>query len=131
MAAYAGKHLLFPSSGDSRIMDIGRTITLESRQVLILRTVKALGTTFGLVLAIWLIGFQIALPGYVFLYLFFFGHVRWWFALGWLVVFVVLIYGFFDLVIHIPWIDPVLGDFIPDILKGRETITQFSDRVFS
>ncbi len=131
VAAYAGKHLLFPSSGDSRIMDIGRTITLESRQVLILRTVKALGTTFGLVLAIWLIGFQIALPGYVFLYLFFFGHVRWWFALGWLVVFVVLIYGFFDLVIHIPWIDPVLGDFIPDILKGRETITQFSDRVFS
>lgn len=110
-------------------MDIGRTHTDDDRRVLMLRTAKAIGTTFGLVLAIWLIGFQIALPAYVFLYLFFFGHVRWWVALSWLVVFLVLIYGFFDEVIHIPWIDPVLGDFIPDILKGRETITQFFNRL--
>ncbi len=129
-AIYVVVHLVSPSSGGGRIMDIGRTRTDDDRRVLMLRTVKAIGTTFGLVLAIWLIGFQIALPGYVFLYLFFFGHVRWWFALGWLLVFVVLIYGFFDLIIHIPWIDPVLGDLLPDILKGRETVTQFYTRVF-
>ena len=76
-------------------------------------------------LAIWLIGFQIALPAYVFLYLVIFGHMRWWLAFVWLVIFLALIYGFFDEIIHIPWIDPVLGDFIPDILKGRETVTQF------
>ena len=122
---YAAFHFASPSSGAGRIMDIGRTRTGDARRVLMLRTVKAIGTTFGLVLAIWLIGFQVALPAYVFLYLFIFGNVRWWVALGWFVVFLVLIYGFFDLVIHIPWIDPVLGDFIPDVLKGRETITQF------
>ncbi len=125
IAIYVTFHLAFPSSGGGRIMDIGRTLTEDTRRVLLLRTVKAIGSTFGLVFAIWLIGFQIALPAYVFLYLFFFGHVRWWVALFWLAVFLVLIYGFFDEVIHIPWIDPVLGDFIPDILKGRETITQF------
>ena len=86
--------------------------------------------TFGLVLGVWLIGFQIALPAYVFLYLFIFGNVRWWIALFWLLVFLVLIYGFFDLIIHIPWIDPVLGDIIPDVLKGRETITQLFTRTF-
>ena len=125
IAIYVAFHLAFPSSGGGRIMDIGRTLTEDTRRVLLLRTFKAIGSTFGLVFAIWLIGFQIALPAYVFLYLFFFGHVRWWVALFWLAVFLVLIYGFFDEVIHIPWIDPVLGDFIPDILKGRETITQF------
>ena len=125
IAAYVAFHLISPRSGGGRIMDIGRTRTDDDRRVLMLRTAKAIGTTFGLVLAIWLIGFQIALPAYVFLYLFIFGHVRWWVGLFWLVVFLVLIYGFFDEVIHIPWIDPVLGDFIPDILKGRETITQF------
>ena len=127
---YTAFHFAFPSSGGGRIMDIGRTRTDDARRVLMLRTAKAIGTTFGLVLAIWLIGFQIALPGYVFLYLLIFGRVRWWMALGWLIVFLVLIYGFFDLIIHIPWIDPVLGDFIPDILKGRETITQLYTRVF-
>lgn len=128
IAIYVAVHLISPSSGRARIMDIGRTATDDDRHVLMLRTAKAIGTTFGLVLAIWLIGFQIAVPAYVFLYLFFFGHVRWWTALGWLIVFLVLIYGFFDEVIHIPWIDPVLGDFLPDILKGRETVTQFLDR---
>ena len=129
IAIYVALHLVSPSSGRGRIMDIGRTHTDDDRRVLLLRTAKAIGTTFGLVLAIWLIGFQIALPAYVFLYLFFFGHVRWWVALSWLVVFLVLIYGFFDEVIHIPWIDPVLGDFIPDILKGRETVTQLFNRL--
>ncbi len=125
IAIYLAFHLAFPSSERGRIMDIGRTLTGDTRNVLMMRTMKALGTTFGLVLAIWLIGFQIALPAYVFLYLVIFGHMRWWLAFVWLVIFLALIYGFFDEIIHIPWIDPVLGDFIPDILKGRETVTQF------
>ena len=129
VAAYVAFHFVSPRSGGGRIMDIGRTRTDDDRRVVMLRTAKAIGTTFGLVLAIWLIGFQIAIPAYVFLYLLIFGHVRWWAALFWLVVFLVLVYGFFDLIIHIPWIDPVLEDFIPDILKGRETITQFWGRI--
>ena len=122
---YVLRHLVRPSRGESRIMDIGRTKTGDSNSVMMIRTVKALGSTVALVAGIWLIGFQIALPLYVLLYLLVFGRVKWWIGVGWAVVFLVLIYGFFDLIIHIPWIDPVLGDVLPDILKGRETITQF------
>ena len=129
IGVYVAMHFLFPSASAGRIMDIGRTQTDAEREVVLRRTAKAIGSTFALVAAIWLIGFQIALPAYVFLYLFIFGHVRWWAALLWLVVFLVLIYGFFDLVIHIPWIDPVLGEFLPDVLKGRETVTQFWRRL--
>ena len=128
VAIYAFLHLLFPSSGRRQIMDIGRTVTGDTRAVVLWRTAKALGTTAALVAAIWLIGFQIALPAYVFLYLLIFGHVRWWVALGWMIAFLVLIYGFFDLIIYIPWIDPVIGDLLPDILKGRENITEFMSR---
>lgn len=119
---YALKHLLTASSGSGRIMDIGRTLTDDDRGVLLRRTAKALGTTVGLVAAIWLIGFQIALPLYVTLYLLAFGRVHWTFAVAWGVAFVLLIYLFFDKVICIPWIDPVLGDFLPDILVGRARI---------
>ena len=125
IAVYAVVHFAFPSSAKSRIMDIGRTQTDAQRDVVRLRTLKAIGSTFGLVAAIWLIGFQIALPAYVFLYLYVFGRVKWWAAALWMVLFLFLIYGFFDLIIHIPWIDPVLGDLLPDVLKGRESITDF------
>ena len=103
-------------------MDIGRTLTDDDRGILLRRTAKALGTTVGLVAAIWLIGFQIALPLYVTLYLLAFGRVHWTFAVAWGVAFVLLIYLFFDKVICIPWIDPVLGDLLPDILVGRARI---------
>lgn len=122
VALYAVKHLLTASSGGGRIMDIGRTLTDDDRGVLLRRTAKALGTTVGLVAAIWLIGFQIALPLYVTLYLLAFGRVHWSFAAAWGVAFVALIYLFFDKVICIPWIDPVLGDLLPDILVGRARI---------
>ena len=131
VAIYAVLHLLFPSSGKGRIMDIGRTVTGDTREVVLRRTAKALGTTGALVAAIWLVGFQIALPTYVFLYLLIFGRVRWWVALFWMVAFLVLIYGFFDLVIYIPWIDPVIGDLLPDILKGKENIREFMSRMTS
>ena len=125
VAVYTLRHLLRPPTRRGRILDIGRTATDESREVLLRRTAKALGTTIGLVTAIWLIGFQIAVPTYVWLYLRVFGGVRWWVATLWAIVFIVLIYGFFDLVIHIAWIDPVLEGVLPDVLKGRETITEF------
>ena len=119
---YLLKHLLTSTSGPGRIMDIGRTITGDDRRVLLLRTAKAIGTTVGLVAAIWLVGFQISLPLYVALYLLVFGRVHWSVAVAWGVLFVALIYLFFDKVICIPWIDPVLGDSLPDILVGRARI---------
>ena len=119
---YLLKHLLTSTSGPGRIMDIGRTTTNDDRRVLLLRTAKSLGTTVGLVAAIWLVGFQISLPLYVALYLLVFGRVHWLAAVAWGILFVALIYLFFDKVICIPWIDPVLGDLLPDILVGRARI---------
>ncbi len=122
---YGLRHLFQPSRSRSRILDIGRTQTGESRGVVLRRTVKALGTTVGVVAGVWIIGFQIAVPAYVWLYLKVFGGVRWWVATLWAIAFLALIYGFFDLVIHIAWIDPVLEGLLPDILKGRESISEF------
>ena len=122
VGVYLLKHLATAASGGGRIMDIGRTVTGDDRRVLLLRTAKALGTTIGLVAAIWLVGFQISLPLYVGLYLLVFGRVHWVVAAAWGVLFVALIYLFFDKVICIPWIDPVLGDLLPDILVGRARI---------
>ena len=122
VGVYLLKHLVTAASGGGRIMDIGRTVTGDDRRVLLLRTAKALGTTIGLVAAIWLVGFQISLPLYVGLYLLVFGRVHWVVAAAWGVLFVALIYLFFDKVICIPWIDPVLGDLLPDILVGRARI---------
>ncbi len=122
---YLLKHLFLPSESRSRILDIGRTETGEARSVIRIRTVKALGSTVAFIAGIWVFGFQIAVPAYVWLYLKIFGRVRWWTATLWAVAFLVLIYGFFDLIIHIAWIDPLLEGALPDILKGRATITEF------
>ena len=116
---YAVSHLVKPGSRTKQqIMDIGRSETDAGRRVVALRTVKAVGSTVGFVLAIWLLGFQISVPAYIFLYLYFFGHVRLWQAAIGALLFVGLIYGFFENVIHVSWPIPKLGFLLPDILQG-------------
>ena len=79
---YALVHLIqAPSTGERKIMDIGRTKTGDDRSTVLRRTFKALGSTVGFVFSIWLVGFQITVPIYIFLYLWIFGQTRWWQAL--------------------------------------------------
>src|SRR6266508_1604442 len=52
-----------------RILDIGFTDEGLERRVVHLRTVQMLGTMVAMFVGIWLVGFHIALPLYVFLYL--------------------------------------------------------------
>ncbi len=123
VAVYVVLHLSHERTNKkSQIMDIGRASVDLPRDVLIWRTIKALGTTVGLVVAIWIIGFQIAIPAYVMLYLWVFGKARWWTILLAGIVFIVLLYGFFDLVINVTWLKPQLGGILPDILKGQVTL---------
>jgi putative tricarboxylic transport membrane protein len=123
VAIYAVVHLSHERNDQtSHIMDIGRASVDLPRKILIRRTIKAIGTTVGLVLAIWLIGFQIAIPGYVMLYLWIFGKARWWAILIAGAVFIVLLYGFFDLVINVTWLRPQLEAITPDILEGEVTL---------
>jgi TctA family transporter len=119
-AIYVTLHLSrAPSAAtSSKIMDIGRSQTDASHAVVVHRTIKAIGSTIGFVVAIWLFGFQISVPAYIFLYLFFFGHTKWWQAAIAAGVFVVLIYSFFGGVVHVSWPVPKFGAIIPDFLKG-------------
>ncbi|MDA0799361.1 MAG: tripartite tricarboxylate transporter permease [Chloroflexi bacterium] len=117
---YALVHLIqAPSTGERKIMDIGRTKTGDDRSTVLRRTLKALGSTVGFVFSIWLVGFQITVPIYIFLYLWIFGQTRWWQALIGSLLFVFILYFFFDNVIHVTWSDPIFGGIIPDILKGK------------
>jgi hypothetical protein len=100
-------------------MDIGRTQTDASRSAVLRRTTKAVGSTIGFVLFIWLVGFQITIPLYIFFYLWIFGKTRWWQALIGAVLFVAILYVFFGSVVHVTWPEPVLGAIIPDILEGQ------------
>ncbi len=86
-----------------QILDIGRRETTAAPSVVRWRMVKAVGTTLALVFAIWLVGFKIAVPVYVLLYLYFFGKVRWWQALAGALFFVAFMSGVFDHVLHVTW----------------------------
>lgn len=120
VSLYALVHLIQePSTGERKIMDIGRTETDASRSAVLRRTTKAVGSTIGFVLFIWLVGFQITIPLYIFFYLWIFGKTRWWQALIGAVLFVAILYVFFGSVVHVTWPDPVLGAIIPDILEGQ------------
>jgi hypothetical protein len=121
VVAYALVHMLKePSTNQRKIMDIGRSKPdAEDSGVVLRRTIKAIGSTAGFVLSIWLVGFQITVPLYVFLYLLLFGKSRWWQALIGSSLFVFILYVFFDSIIHVTWPEPIFGAIIPDILKGK------------
>ena len=120
VTAYALVHFFIESTrGERKIMDIGRTAIDDDSSAILRRTIKAVGSTAGFVLSIWLLGFQITIPLYIFLYLFLFGQTRWWQALIGSVLFVVILYMFFDNVVHVTWPEPIFGEVIPDILKGK------------
>ena len=66
----------------------------------------------GIVVATVLVGQQIALPLFIFLYLLLWGKSRWWVALLYAGVGWVFMYLMFDRVIHILWYPSLLGDWI-------------------
>jgi len=120
VSLYALVHLIQgPSTRKQKIMDIGRTETTDPRSAVLRRTAKAVGSTIGFVVFIWLLGFQITIPLYIFFYLWVFGRTRWWQALIGSMLFVAVLYIFFGNIVHVTWPDPVLGAIIPDILKGE------------
>jgi TctA family transporter len=120
VALYGLVHLIQdPSTEERSIMDIGRSKTDDDHSAVLRRTIKAIGSTAGFVLSVWLIGFQITVPLYIFFYLLIFGQTRWWQALIGSMLFIAILYLFFDNVIHVTWPNPVLGSVIPDLLKGK------------
>jgi hypothetical protein len=102
------RELARPRPAAGPILDVGFTDVHLERRVVTVRTVQMLGSTAALFVGIWLVGFHVALPLFVGLYLLVFGRVRWWWALLGALVFEGLLLGLYDGVLHIAWNVPVL-----------------------
>lgn len=90
-----------------RIMDTGFTESDDGDAALI-RFLTVFGSLVALIVGIWLFGWHIALPVYIFLYLLIFGRVRWWWAAISAGLFLALLIGVYDAVFHTPWNEPAL-----------------------
>jgi len=94
----------------AQILDIG--FTDVEQQVARARTIRFLASMAGLFLGIWLVGFHVALPLYVFGYLLRYGQVRWWVALAIALSFEAVLIGLYDRVLHSVWNEPVLWQWL-------------------
>ncbi|MDX1488607.1 MAG: tripartite tricarboxylate transporter TctB family protein [Acidiferrobacterales bacterium] len=72
------------------------------------RTLNIFAWLFGFAFAIWLLGFHIAIPLTVLLYLKVQGRERWSLSLGLTVLIYVLFWAIFDHLLHLPFPEPVI-----------------------
>ncbi len=72
------------------------------------RLVRICGFIAGLYLAIWVFGFHVALPLGMFFYLFVYGRVGWIGSIVVALLFLALIIGVFDNILHVSWHEPLI-----------------------
>lgn len=89
------------------IMDLGFTVGADP-QAEAKRFARIIGAIAVLIIGIWLIGFHIFVPLWVFGYLVLFASIRVWWAAAWGLAFVAFIYSVFDALIVTRWPDPLL-----------------------
>jgi hypothetical protein len=71
-------------------------------------------TTAMLFVSVWVIGFHVAIPIYVFAYLMVYGGVRWWVALLCAAFFEAFMVVAYDIVIRQAWPEPLIRlPFVP------------------
>lgn len=91
-----------------QILDTGFDEEGLSGRLVLIRTLR-LGVWFaGMFAAIWLIGYHVTVPVFVFFYLWVFGETKWWLAATAGAVYFFLIYVMFDLILHTEWPEPAL-----------------------
>lgn len=105
------RHTVKQGHQASAILDIGFTDAGLEPQMIRGRMLRFFGSTAALFLGVWLLGFHIALPLYVFLYLFVYGRVQWWWALVAALSFEAVLIGLYDHVLHISWNEPIVKQF--------------------
>ncbi len=109
LAGYAFSSIRGQGANTGQILDVGRlehgdTDTAAVRA----RTIRAIGSLLALVLLIWLLGFHIAIPTFVGFYLWYWGKVVWWRAALAGAIFLGIIVGLYDNVMHVTWHTSVL-----------------------
>ena len=72
-----------------------------------LRDLKTWGWLIGLLVAIWLIGFMVAVPFFVFAFSILYG-ARWYVSVFLAALAFGLLYGIFDIVVHVSWPEPFI-----------------------
>ena len=93
---------------DVQILDTGFDEEGLSGRVVAIRTLRLAAWFGGMLAAIWLVGYHVTVPVFVFFYLLVFGETRWWLAATAGAVFFLLTYVLFDRVLHTEWPEPAL-----------------------
>src|SRR6266542_5459190 len=91
-----------------QILDTGFDEEGLSGRLVVIRTLRLTVWFGGMLGTIWLIGYHVTVPVFVFFYLLVFGETKWWLAATAGGVFFLLIYVLFDLVLHTEWPEPAL-----------------------
>jgi hypothetical protein len=97
----------------AQIMDISIDQSIP-KEVVARRTAVALAWIFSLVLAIWLVGFLIATPLFVFFYLRYEARATYPMAVLVAAVTLLFIWGLFDQILHTAWPDAVIFRILGD-----------------
>ena len=93
---------------EAQILDTGFDEEGLTRRLIVIRTLRLTIWFGGMLAAIWLVGYHVSVPVFVFFYLVVFGESKWWWGAIAGVTFFLLIYGLFDLVLHTVWPEPAL-----------------------
>jgi hypothetical protein len=114
-------HILFwgrtASVTPTQIMDFGFRVSGDPKQEA-RRWVRILCAIAALYLGIWLVGFHIALPVWIFAYMVWFGRANILIAAAIALLFVGLIAGVYGELINVPWPDPLLFTLFRDFLSS-------------
>lgn len=81
-------------------LPVDRSVPLS---IVVRRAVNTFGWILGLFGAIWLIGFVVSVPLFVFLYLWLQAREKLWLSLVYAACMLVVVIGVFDLILNIPW----------------------------
>ena len=98
------------SSEGGQIMDTGFLETDDDPAAVARRWVLLIGTTGGLLVSLWMLGFHIAVPAYTILYLIVFGKVKWYWTIIPAVFFEIIIIAIYGYILLAEWGTPVARD---------------------
>ncbi len=95
--------------GQGQILDVGFFGQSDvARRTLTFRILKFWGSVGGLILGIWIVGFHIAVPVFVGVYLIVFARVKPWWALIAAVPYFLALVFIYDRFLYVAWNEPLL-----------------------
>jgi hypothetical protein len=113
VVGYAFNSIRGKGANSGQILDVGRMEHGDTDAPAVrARTIRAIGSLFAIVVLIWLFGFHIAIPTFVGFYLWYWGKVGWWRAVLAGAIFLGIIVGLYDNVMHVTWHTSVLDSLL-------------------